>query len=161
MGGTAAVAGRGRKPKPTAKKKLAGNPGKRALNEAEPQFSTVTNIDPPEWLSDRAAIMWKMLVPELLREHVVALTDLHNVEAFCTAYDNWRAAQEAVVANGIVVAGAQGGPMKNPALTAANEAMRQMVTFGSMLGLDPASRTRIIGGNKQTSTNEFAKLLSS
>jgi len=36
-----------------------------------------------------------------------------------------------------------------------------LVTFGSLLGLDPASRTRIIGGNKQTSTNEFAQLLSS
>lgn len=161
MGGTATVAGRGRKPKPTAKKQLAGNPGKRALNTAEPKFSQVTDIDPPEWLSDRAATMWKMLVPELLREHVVALTDLHNVEAFCTAYDKWRMAEESVQQFGIVVESSQGSPMKNPALTAANEAMRQMVTFGSMLGLDPASRTRIIGGNKQGSTNEFAALLSS
>ncbi|KTT57179.1 phage terminase small subunit P27 family [Pseudomonas oryzihabitans] len=161
MGGTAAVAGRGRKPKPTAKKQLAGNPGKRALNKAEPQFSTVTNVDPPEWLNDRAADMWKMIIPELLRENVLALTDLHNVEAFCTAYGNWRMAQESINTHGIVVEGAQGGPMKNPALTAANETMRQMVTFGSLLGLDPASRTRLIGGNKQKSTNEFAALLSS
>lgn len=160
MGGTATVAGRGRKPKPTAKKELAGNPGKRGLNKSEPQFSKITNVEPPEWLSDRASTMWNMIVPELLRENVVALTDLHNVEAFCVAYDNWRMAQESIQENGIVVAGATGGPMKNPALTAANETMRQMVTFGSMLGLDPASRTRLIGGNKQTSTNEFAKLLS-
>ncbi|MDH0745282.1 phage terminase small subunit P27 family [Pseudomonas sp. GD03842] len=161
MGGTATVAGRGRKPKPTAKKALAGNPGKRALNTSEPNFSTVQNVDPPEWLSERAATMWKMIVPELLREKVVALTDLHNVEAFCVAYDNWRMAQESVAKHGIVVAGATGGPVKNPALTAANETMRQMVTFGSMLGLDPASRTRLIGGNKEKETNEFAKLLSS
>ncbi|VVN74163.1 phage terminase small subunit P27 family [Pseudomonas fluorescens] len=160
MGGTATVAGRGRKPKPTAKKELAGNPGKRGLNKSEPQFSKITNVEPPEWLSDRASTMWNMIVPELLRENVVALTDLHNVEAFCVAYDNWRMAQESIQENGIVVAGATGGPMKNPALTAANETMRQMVTFGSMLGLDPASRTRLIGGNKQASTNEFAKLLS-
>ena len=160
MGGTATVAGRGRKPKPTAKKQLAGNPGKRALNTSEPKFSTITHIDPPEWLSDRAATMWRMLIPELLREHVVALTDLHNVEAFCTAYDKWRMAEAAVQQFGIVVESAQGSPMKNPALTAANESMRQLVTFGSLLGLDPSSRSRIIGGNKQTSTNEFAKLLS-
>ncbi|SUD80269.1 phage terminase small subunit P27 family [Pseudomonas putida] len=161
MGGTATVAGRGRKPKPTAKKELAGNPGKRALNKAEPQFSRITNVDPPDWLSERAAVVWRMLVPELLRENVLALTDLHNVEAFCTAYSNWRLAQDSVEQFGIVVESSQGSPMKNPALTAANEAMRQMVTFGSMLGLDPASRTRIIGGNKQKSTNEFAALLSS
>ena len=162
MGGTATVAGRGRKPKPTAKKALAGNPGKRALNTAEPKFSEVaTDIDPPEWLSERAATMWKMLVPELLREHVIALTDLHNVEAFCTAYDKWRMAEESVQKFGIVVESSQGSPMKNPALTAANESMRQMVTFGSMLGLDPSSRTRLIGGNKEKSTNEFVQLLSS
>lgn len=161
MGGTATVAGRGRKPKPTAKKKLAGNPGKRALNHAEPEFSKITDVDPPEWLSERAAVMWKMILPELLRENVVALTDLHNVEAFCTAYDNWRMAQESIQAHGIVVAGATGGPVKNPALTAANETMRQMVTFGSLLGLDPSSRTRLIGGNKEKATNEFAQLLSS
>ena len=121
----------------------------------------ITNVDPPEWLSDRAAQMWRMVVPELLRENVVAITDLHNVEAFCVAYDNWRMAQESVAKNGIVVTGAQGGPIKNPALTAANETMRQIVTFGSMLGLDPASRTRLIGGNKEKETNEFAQLLRS
>ena len=161
MGGTATVAGRGRKPKPTAKKALAGNPGKRALNKAEPAFSKITNVDPPEWLSDRASQMWKMIVPELLRENVVAITDLHNVEAFCVAYDNWRMAQESVQAHGIAVTGATGGPMKNPALTAANETMRQMVTFGAMLGLDPANRTRLIGGNKEKETNEFEELLRS
>ena len=161
MGGTATVAGRGRKPKPTAKKLLAGNPGKRALNKAEPEFSKITNVDPPEWLSDRACQMWRMVVPELLRENVVAITDLHNVEAFCVAYDNWRMAQESVQQHGIVVVGAQGGPIKNPALTAANETMRQIVTFGSMLGLDPASRTRLIGRNKEKETNEFAQLLRS
>lgn len=156
------VAGRsGRRPKPTAQKALAGNPGKRKLNKDEPDFALVTNVDPPEWLCEHATRVWRMLVPELLRAKVLALTDLHNVEAFCTAYGNWRMAQESVREHGIVVAGATGGPVKNPALTAANEAMRQMVTFGSMLGLDPASRTRIIGGNKQKSTNEFAALLSS
>lgn len=156
------VAGRsGRRPKPTAQKVLAGNPGKRKLSKDEPDFSLVTDVDPPEWLDARASAVWKMIVPELLRENVLALTDMHNVEAFCTAYGNWRMAQESVRENGIVVAGATGGPVKNPALTAANEAMRQMVTFGSMLGLDPASRTRIIGGNKQKTTNPFASLLSS
>jgi P27 family predicted phage terminase small subunit len=155
------VAGRsGRRPKPTAQKALAGNPGKRALNKHEPDFSLVNDIDPPEWLSENARRVWQMIVPQLCSAKVLALTDLHNVEAFCTAYGNWRLAQDAVQQFGIVVTSAQGSPIKNPALTAANEAMRQMVTFGSMLGLDPASRTRIIGGNKPEPTNPFSDLLS-
>jgi P27 family predicted phage terminase small subunit len=160
MGGAAAVPGRGRKPKPTAKKELAGNPGKRALNQTEPEFSAVTNVEPPEWMAPRAADMWRMLVPELLREKVLRITDLHNVEAFCTAYDKWRMAEEAVQQYGIMVTSAQGSPMKNPALTAANEAMRQIVTFGSLLGLDPSSRARVIGGGKSKGEgNPFEGLL--
>ena len=158
----AGVAGRsGRRPKPTAQKALAGNPGKRKLAKDEGDFALVTDISPPEWLGNYAVQMWKMVVPELLKTKVLALTDMHNVEAFCMAYDIWRQAQEEIRTSGIVVAGATGGPVKNPALTAANEATRQMVTFGSMLGLDPASRARVLGGNKQKSTNEFAALLGS
>jgi len=159
MGGTAKVAGRGRKPKPTAKKQLAGNPGKRAINNAEPQFSQVTNIDPPDWLSENASKMWQRVVPELLREQVLAITDLHNVEAFCIAYGNWRLAQDSIEQFGIVVQSAMGSPIKNPALTAANETMRQIVTFGSLLGLDPSSRSRLIGGKKTTTNNPFADLI--
>lgn len=154
------ASGRGRKPKPTAQKQLAGNPGKRALNTSEPSFSSVTNIDAPCWFSDRAKVMWQILVPELLREKVLCITDMHNVEAFCISYDKWRLAEESVQTLGIIVEGAMGGPMKNPALTAANEAMRQMATFGSLLGLDPASRSRIIGGSKGQLDNPFASLLS-
>ena len=159
MAGAATVAGRGRKPKPTAKKELAGNPGKRALNSAEPVFSKVTNIDAPEWLSARASAMWSMLIPELLREGVLAITDLHNVEAFCVAYDKWRMAEESVQQFGIVVASSQGSPMKNPALTAANESLRQIATFGSLLGLDPASRSRMIGGGRKLGDNPFKDLI--
>ena len=90
-------------------------------------------------MTDRAQTMWGMLIPELLREKVLCITDLHNVEAFCSAYDKWRMAEESVQQFGIVVESSQGSPMKNPALTAANEAMRQMATFGALLGLDPSS----------------------
>ncbi|WP_434607877.1 hypothetical protein M1D35_21710 [Pseudomonas sp. Z1-24] len=38
--GTATLAGRGRKPKATVKKPLAGNPDKRVLNTDVPQFPT-------------------------------------------------------------------------------------------------------------------------
>ncbi|UQY33583.1 phage terminase small subunit P27 family [Pseudomonas fulva] len=154
------VAGRsGRRPKPTAKKALAGNPGKRALNRAEPKFAEITHVDPPEWMQPLAIQMWQTVVPELLAQHIVCITDLHNVEAFCTAYANWRSAQELVVQHGPIVESAMGSPIKNPALTAAKEAMSQMVTFGAMLGLDPSSRSRLIGGKKAKAANPFADLV--
>lgn len=45
----AGTAGRsGRRPKPTARKALAGNPGKRALNKDEPVFTPIKGVEPPE-----------------------------------------------------------------------------------------------------------------
>lgn len=154
------VAGRsGRRPKPTAKKELAGNPGKRALNKSEPDFTQITHVDPPEWMEPLAIQMWETVVPELLAQHIVCVTDLHIVEAFCTAYANWRSAQELVVQHGAIMTSAMGSPIKNPALTAAKEAMAQMVTTGALLGLDPSSRSRLTSGKKNKTTNPFADLI--
>lgn len=158
MGGIATTPGRGRKPKPTARKKAAGNPGRRELNENEPDFGLVTNIDAPEWISGPAREMWERVTAPLCKQKVLQVTDIHNVEAFCMAYGTWRAAADDVKKNGVVVSGATGGPIKNPALSALNEAAKQMVTFGSMLGLDPASRQRLVGATKKTS-NPFGKLI--
>jgi len=148
----------GRRAKPVARKVLAGNPGKRSLNKAEPLFTPITGVDPPEWLDDNAATMWRMVSKELCAQQVLCATDLHNLEMFCIAYSNSRQAQEHIQSHGIVMAGSMGGPIKNPALTVLNEAMRQMASFGGMLGLDPSSRQRLIGPNKKQSDNPFENL---
>lgn len=161
MGGVASVPGRGRKSKPVETKRASGNPGKRPLNNNVPEFSEVTNIDVPDYMIglEYAPIIWKEIVPELLKNKILRITDMHNVEGFCLAYQNWRKAQIEVATHGIVVAGSQGGPVKNPALTAMNEASRQMAMFGSLLGLDPSSRNRLTGGGKKNKGNDFSGVL--
>ncbi|WP_213305979.1 phage terminase small subunit P27 family [Paraburkholderia sacchari] len=159
MGGVARVAGRGRKPKPVARKQASGNPGRRELNEREPDFGLVTDIEPPEWLTGHAIDMWQRVAPLLCREKILQFTDLHVLELFCSAYGNWREAQADLAKNGPVMAGAQGGPVKNPAATVVKESAATMATFGSMLGLDPASRQRLIGPKRKGEGNPFAALL--
>lgn len=157
MTGKSVVPGRGRKPKPTARKVAAGNPGKRKLNDREPSFTEIKSVDAPEWLSQDAKTMWQLVTGELLREGVLAVTDLHNVEAFCTSYSNWRLAQQEIDKFGITVEGAMGGMQKNPAVTVANESLRQIVTFGALLGLDPSSRSRLMGAAKKPAGNQFSE----
>lgn len=159
MGGIATVPGRGRKPKPTARKIAAGNPGKRALNKDEPDFGLVTNIEPPDWIVGEARGMWERVVPLLCGQNILQVTDLHIVEIFCAAYGNWRTAQDDLTRNGPVVDSSQGSPMKNPAATVVKEAAAQMASFGAMLGLDPASRQRLVGAKPKTTDNPFATLL--
>lgn len=156
----AGVSGRsGRRPKPTAKKLLAGNPGKRALNTNEPDFGLVLTVDCPIWMGDDGRALWETVCPLLCRERVLAATDIQNLEVYCNAYDQFRMAQQDVKANGVTVPGATGGIVKNPAATVLKEAAAMMATYGGMLGLDPSSRQRLMGKPAEGSGNPFADLI--
>ena len=158
MGGVAMVPGRGRKPKPTKQKQLAGNPGKRALNNNEPEFTKLTKVDAPAWMPEFAIGMWETIVPDLLANDVLTVPDLHNVESFCMAYCRWREAEQDITDNGITIH-TEKTVIKNPAVTVVNEAKRQMVQFGSLLGLDPSSRQRLIGPKpNENQGNPFSDL---
>lgn len=158
MTGKSVVPGRGRRPKPSGKKALAGNPGKRAINKNEPQFTAITRADPPEWFDDIARGMWETIIDELCSQQLLHVTDLHNVVVFCSAYRNWQTAQKEVMTGGVTISDGKGSFKKNPAMTAANESIRQMVTVGSLLGLDPSSRQRLFGPGTNKSDNPFKNL---
>jgi P27 family predicted phage terminase small subunit len=158
----AGVPGRsGRRPKPTAKKELAGNPGKRALNKDEPDFGLVENIDCPIWMGEFGKELWETVTPLLCREKILEATDIQNLQVYCNAYDQFREAQQEVKSMGITITTETGSVVKNPALTAVKEATAMMATYGGMLGLDPSSRQRITGGGKKDkgSSNPFAALI--
>ncbi len=131
----------GRRPKPTARKELAGNPGKRALNKDEPVFTPLTGVDPPDWFAENdlhlAVTMWEMTVKELCGQGIICLTDLAVLERWCVAYHFWRELVIAIARDGTWLKGATGGPIKNPDLTAKKEQESEMDRTGAMLGLDP------------------------
>lgn len=147
MGGKNAVAGAGRKPNV----KVTG----------DTDFENVYNIDVPDYMESMgyAVQMWKSVVPELLKRKILKITDLHNIEMFCFAYQNLRTAQREVAIMGVTLTTDQGSVIKNPALTAVNEAAKQMAQFGSMLGLDPVSRARLTGDKGKPKNNPFAGVL--
>lgn len=66
-------------PKPTALKVLAGNPGKRALNDQEPK--PVAKCSPPAWLPPDVLEEWRRQAPAL--ERLGLLTEIDG-EAFAT-----------------------------------------------------------------------------
>ena len=156
----AGVSGRsGRKPKPVERKIAAGNPGKRALNKDAPKFEGVVNVDPPVWLEGPGRDLWLHLAPLLCAQQVLQATDIQNLEFYCAAYGRFRTAEAHVAEHGITVEGAQGGMVKNPAATVINESTRQMATFGSLLGLDPSSRQRLLGPKKRDAGADLAAIL--
>jgi len=147
MGGVKAVAGVGRKTK--------------VKPDPSNDFEGVFDIEVPDYMEgmENASIMWRSVVPKLLERKTLKITDMHNVEMFCIAYENLRKSQQEVALMGITLTTDQGSVIKNPALTALNEASKQMASFGAMLGLDPSSRTRLTGAQKKPNENRFAKVL--
>ncbi|EAV3687738.1 phage terminase small subunit P27 family [Salmonella enterica] len=161
----AGAAGRsGRRPKPTARKSLSGNPGKRALNKEEPVFSPIKSVEPPAWFQEDdlplAGIMWQLTTRELCGQNLLCVTDLAILERWCVAYEFWRRAVKNIAREGNAIVGAMGGMIKNPELTAKKEQESEMNTTGAALGLDPSSRQRLIGlAGRQSSTNPFLKVI--
>ncbi|RXZ42694.1 phage terminase small subunit P27 family [Crenobacter cavernae] len=156
MSGKATVPGRGRKPKPAAVKVATGNPGKRKL--VKDTLTPITGVDPPPHLSAIASTMWSSVAPTLCAQRVLCGTDLHNLEGFCTAYANYRAAQQSIDTVGILIFEDGGRMSKNPACTVVNEALKQMTMLGSLLGLDPASRQRVMTGGQEEQKDPWAEL---
>lgn len=150
----------GRHAKPTALKVLQGNPGKRKLSKDGPAPAPLAVVpDPPEWLGEWAAEMWQTIAPWLVQTGIMTRTDTHNLAAFCAAYDRWRQAEEEVASVGITVTDPKGVVKKNPACTVINESLRQLASFGASLGLDPASRARLMGSHgKEKPANPFLLL---
>lgn len=148
--------GAGRKPKPTAIKKMLGNPGKRALNENEPQ--PIPGIPKcPMWLTGIARQEWDEIAPQLDAMGVLYMTDGKALSAYCVCYARWRQAERIVEKLGLQVEEQvlarikPGGDLvvvgtrlkRNPATIIAREMMQQMRAFLGEFGMTPSARTRI------------------
>ncbi len=134
---------RGRKPKPTALRKLEGNPGKRAINAREPQPPKGVP-ECPEFLDDEARAEWFRVAHVLAEMRLLTPVDRSALAAYCTAYSRWVSAEKQVKKYGTVVKALSSGlPMKSPYLTVADQAMEAMRKLMVEFGLTPSSRSRI------------------
>lgn len=132
----------GRKPKPTALKLLAGNPGKRALNHAEPKPRVILP-KPPEHLSDDEKNKWKLTVRELHPLGLVTAIDKDALAMYCTIYVRWIKAEKMVRDKGEIIKTAAGNIIQNPYLSIANRALEQLNKLGAEFGMTPSSRSRV------------------
>ncbi|MDP1650399.1 MAG: P27 family phage terminase small subunit [Rubrivivax sp.] len=109
--------------KPTALKKLAGNPGKRPLpaREPHPQGGAPTC---PDWMPPDGRRQWEAVVPELDRLGVLTSVDIAIVEAFCSLYAEFVAGMRA------------GKPIKT-------NVVASMRVHAQELGLTPAARSKV------------------
>lgn len=135
----------GRRAKPTAVKQLAGNPGKRPLNKAEPKPKGAGTPKPPGWLGRYGKALWKRLAPELEQLGILSSIDLMAFEALCGAYDRWRDAEQQIKVHGKVYT-KDGIARLRPEVRIAEVARKELRQLATEFGLTPAARPRVAAG---------------
>ncbi len=136
----------GRRPKPTEIRRLEGNPGRRPLNDNEPQIES--ELPPcPEHLSDRAKTVWQELGAELAACGVLTRLDATALELLCSSYALYLENIEKVAQHGAVwVEKGEGAIPKfcySPFWSVANRAWKQTQSMLAEFGMTPSSRSRV------------------
>ena len=148
---------RGPAPKPTAIKRLEGNPGKRKLNQAEPT-PTLGAPECPDHLDDVARKEWDRLTSILVAMKVLTEADYIALANLCQAYSTLVNAQKRMNKTGILYKSKSGYIQQSPLLgiihtqtTIVNNLLREF-------GLTPSSRTRVAIVEPPKPPNRFAML---
>jgi P27 family predicted phage terminase small subunit len=135
---------RGRKPKPTAFKKMTGNPGKRRLNKNEP------TLDPripsmPKWLKKfpDAVREWRHDSKIMLKMKTLTDADAWTLAKYCFVGSQIIKLSVEVDAEGYTIEQPNGGTSANPKVLRLEKMMGEHRQLGSLLGLDPASRAKL------------------
>ena len=113
----------GRKPKPTALKLAANNPGKRRLNDAEPKPPAFAAVPPcPDWLTGEARAYWELQAPIDHATGILTTADVHAYAGLALTWADVRAAEHA---------------------RDRRKALEIYRAYATDFGKNPASRTRI------------------
>jgi len=147
---------KGRKPKPTALKRLHGAQ-KCRINQHEPKPNGGIGT-PPDWLDEISKEYWRSITSTMGRSLTAA--DRGPLEVLCKSYSRWRQLENELEAKGmtyypngvreIVIGGTTklvGESRKRPQASLANEYYGQYCSLCAEFGLTPSARTRIITGN--------------
>ena len=147
----------GRKPKPTALKRSNGNPGKRALNHAEP-IPPEGLPDCPDHLSTCARAEWHRLAAVLHGMGIFTTVDRAALAAYCQTYGRWVEAEEKLAETPTLFKTPSGYVQQSPWLTVANKKLELTGRYMTELGLTPAARTRLVATGGAASFDQFTSI---
>ncbi len=133
----------GPRPKPTFLRVLEGNPGKRPLNENEPQPRKVSPTC-PHHLTKGGRRQWKKIAKYLFEIGLLTQIDGDALSLYCEAKSRWIDAIKKLETMPDVIASKKtGSPFINPIFNVACASFEQMRKMMAEFGMTPSSRSRI------------------
>ena len=131
----------GNKPKPTALKRLEGNPGGRKLNDLEP-IPEGDLCEVPDWFNEDQAKVWRYAIANM-PAGVLKRIDYSILTIWVTAECMHREALLKVGASSMVVKTKDNNAIQNPYLSIANRQAQIMLKAASELGFSPSARPKL------------------
>ena len=145
-------------PKPTKLKLVAGNPGKRPLNDSEPQYADGCPM--PPWLPAGARAEWLRVEPHLQEMGLLTVVDMAAFAGYCIAVDQLERATEALIPTEDrprpeIQFAPSGYEVPSGAELMRRNALKEIRAFAAEFGFTPAQRSRIRVPKKKEKKNPF------
>ena len=129
-------------PKPTALKRLAGNPGKRRLSDREPQPER-TLPAMPRGLRRRAKKFWQEHSEKLDRLGVLTEVDGPAFTMMAIHYETAWDAYQQIKQDGLLLEDKNDVARKHPLLQVMRENSAAFLRYAAHFGLTPSARSRL------------------
>jgi len=135
----------GRPAKPTALKKLAGNPGKRKLNAREPEFrSAPDGFQAPRGMKGEALAFWDRHYGMLQKSGVLKESDLPAFEVMCSAWGKYKEADvETSKPGGLIQETESGYQAPSGWVVLRGKFYLEWAKLAEHFGLTPSSRSKM------------------
>jgi P27 family predicted phage terminase small subunit len=148
-------------PKPTKLKEMAGNPGHRPLNDAEPEYSDECYL--PDWLPDGARAEWERVAPHLRELGLLTVVDRAAFAGYCIAVDQLERATDALQPTEDnprpeIQKAPSGYEVPSGAELMRRQSLKEIRAFAAEFGFTPAQRSRIKVPKKHESKNPFDRV---
>ena len=135
---------RGPKPKPTKLRVFEGNPGKLPIcaNEVDPESAVLKAVLKacPSYLGRAGRKVWRDTAKILHPLGLLTVADLGSFGLYCAAWDEFEEAKKDIKTNGLLVEGAGGAQIRNPAIMVVQSSRQAIRQFGALFGLSPVDR---------------------
>jgi P27 family predicted phage terminase small subunit len=133
---------RGPTPKPSAQRRLEGNPAKRPIPD-EPKPEQPADSIAPEWVQGEARMIWDELAPELHRLRLLTKLDVAALAGACFWWSIFRRTATVLQYEPLTMPGKKHGEVRRPEFQMAQQAYELALGTFAKFGVTPGERMRL------------------
>lgn len=153
------MARRGRRPKPTADKRLAGNPGKRPLGPDDRKSEPADLKAPKGHLPRMGWLVWNRIAPHLSEMNILGVLDHPALEMMCIHYAYAYQAEKLLRKEGLLAEGSKGQMVTHPSHKILIAHSSAFLRYAREFGMTPSSLIGLIPVTGETEELSLAEQL--